>query len=274
MNTLGKKMYINALNLFLRIFLSHSDSVVIIIRLDHLYTRALAADWIEGGLRATMARAVVGVADSVMSDWESVSRLRVGCMCSGIMSGWRWGGRREWLMARNLCAHACLGCEVEGSAESERIITPNRKSAWLGTLTTRDKGQYKKGSGIQILQLRKSNYNSSRTTGLSSGISGSWLGSYPSSDWASTTTWSSSCVVTTTFLFGVRSTSPLITETINADNSFCFRTPRNIQLRSPIHGSHVQVDAPSYNRGSVESGPKNSTLLSDWELFSSSKLPK
>ena len=44
MNRLGRKMQTKVLNLFLRIFLSHSDSVVIIIRLDHLYTFALAAD--------------------------------------------------------------------------------------------------------------------------------------------------------------------------------------------------------------------------------------
>ena len=58
MNALGKKMYRKALNLFLRIFLSHNDSVVIMIRLDHLYTRALAADWIEGALRAVELTAV------------------------------------------------------------------------------------------------------------------------------------------------------------------------------------------------------------------------
>ena len=44
MNTLGRKMNTNVLNLFLRIFLSHNDSVVIIIRLDHWYTFALAEE--------------------------------------------------------------------------------------------------------------------------------------------------------------------------------------------------------------------------------------
>ena len=87
---LGRAMYTNALNLFLRIFLSHSDSVVIIIRLDHLYTRALAAEWMEGGLRAT-ARAVVEATESLMSDWASVDRLRLGCVCSGIMNVLRRG---------------------------------------------------------------------------------------------------------------------------------------------------------------------------------------
>lgn len=53
------------------------------IRLDHLYTLAFAADWIEGGLRMT---AVVEVIDSSMSDWASGSLLRVGCVCSGIMN--------------------------------------------------------------------------------------------------------------------------------------------------------------------------------------------
>jgi hypothetical protein len=44
MKRLGKKTRTKVLNLFLRIFLSHRDSVVIIIRLDHLYTFALAAE--------------------------------------------------------------------------------------------------------------------------------------------------------------------------------------------------------------------------------------
>lgn len=71
MKTLGRKMYTKVLNLFLRIFLSHNDSVVIFIRLDHLYTFALAAEWIEGGLRRvgeSAAATVVEEADSFMSD--------------------------------------------------------------------------------------------------------------------------------------------------------------------------------------------------------------
>lgn len=67
MNTLGKKINTKVLNLFLRIFLSHSDSVVIMIRLDHLYALVLAVGWIEGGLWAAMS-AAVEVMDSFMSD--------------------------------------------------------------------------------------------------------------------------------------------------------------------------------------------------------------
>lgn len=87
MNTLGTKMNMKVLNLFLRIFLSHSDSVVIIIRLDHLYTRALAADWMEGGLWAVAL--AVEVTD--ISDCASGSRLEFGYTCSGIMNEWREG---------------------------------------------------------------------------------------------------------------------------------------------------------------------------------------
>jgi len=68
MNALGTKMNRKVLNLFLRIFLSHNDSVVIMIRLDHLYTLALAADWIEGALRPSVRTAVVEVTDSSMPD--------------------------------------------------------------------------------------------------------------------------------------------------------------------------------------------------------------
>jgi hypothetical protein len=97
MNRLGTKMYTKVLNLFLRIFLSHSDSVVIIIRLDHLYTLALAADCIEGGLRrvSESAATVVEVVDPFMSDWASGSCLRLDRVCSRIMSEWRVGGEER-----------------------------------------------------------------------------------------------------------------------------------------------------------------------------------
>ena len=87
MNRLGRKMYTKVLNLFLRIFLSHNDSVVIIIRLDHLYTLALAAECIEGALRmvSESATAVVEEADPFVSDWASGSRLRLDRACSRIM---------------------------------------------------------------------------------------------------------------------------------------------------------------------------------------------
>lgn len=89
MSALGKKMNKKVLNLFLRIFLSHKDSVVIMIRLDHLYTLALAAEWIEGALRPAARTAVVEVTDSSMSDRVSGSLLGVGCVCSGIMNDWK-----------------------------------------------------------------------------------------------------------------------------------------------------------------------------------------
>ena len=86
------------LSLFLRIFLSHNDSVVIIIRLDHLYTLAFAAECIEGlgTLRMVCESAtVVEAMDSFVSDWASGSRLGVDRVCRRIMERGREGGKEE-----------------------------------------------------------------------------------------------------------------------------------------------------------------------------------
>jgi len=56
------------------------------IRLDHWYTLALAAECIEGGLRMRATSAVLEVTDSFMSDWVSKSLLGIICVCSGIMN--------------------------------------------------------------------------------------------------------------------------------------------------------------------------------------------